>query len=112
MREILFRGKRADNGEWVYGWFHEIHGSVSDDYCIETRFGQNFPVLPESIGQWTGLYDQNRKRIFEGDTVRDGDNEAKVVWWEKAARFLLEDIHDGFRTSLRKIDCKFMEVIT
>ena len=70
MREILFRGKRMDNGEWVEGgyFFHYgecrivAEGTVSD-YII------HYPVDPATVGQFTGLL-ANGKRIFEGDVCR------------------------------------------
>lgn len=71
MRQIKFRGLRTDGEGWVHGyyWFdnqnkkHKITSDLSDDNfrCYE--------VIPETVGQFTGLKDKNEKEIFEGDIV-------------------------------------------
>nr|DAF04300.1 MAG TPA: YopX protein [Caudoviricetes sp.] len=80
MREILFRGKRVDNGEWTYGYYcpkpyshFPCEATIFPSETID-RDWHGERVDPDTVGRFTGLTDRNDVKIFEGDIVRWHDN--------------------------------------
>ena len=98
MRTIKFRGKRIDNGEWIIGDLIQSNNGVIQILPIESDiFFNNEVVDPETVGQFTGLFDKNGKEIFEGDIVKFIINNWKeeiyvaiVVWGEKSHGYSLK----------------------
>lgn len=100
-REILFRGKRVDNGEWVYGAFvpdalEMLKGARGLDGFIrrcnaESGEVEMFEVDRETVGQFTGLIDKDGRKIFEGDIIENDLDRFIVEWDDEFAGFFLSD---------------------
>ncbi|MCI8370934.1 MAG: hypothetical protein HFI75_00770 [Lachnospiraceae bacterium] len=103
MREILFRAKRTDNGEWIYGYYavirerHVIIKAQSEDYYsvddnIKKSHGNEVvEINSETVGQYTGLKDKADKKIFEGDilNVTYSDRQGEC---HHAENYVLDDL--------------------
>ena len=93
MREILFRGKRINNGEWAYG---DLLTCDDEMEIYSESHGENGGwVIPETVGEYTGLTDKNGVKIFEGDIVHlygDKDTSTRFINYKALVIFA----HGGF----------------
>jgi len=85
MRDIEFRGKDIVCGKWVYGYYYSECGNhyIIENLQKESELNRNIPhqVIPETVGQYTGLKDKDEVYIFEADFVRDEQGTVGQVFY-------------------------------
>lgn len=95
MRTIKFRGKRLDNGEWIYGSYvphYDFFGTIKDEMIDEN--GYLFEADTATVGQYTGLKDKNGKEIYEDDILLDESGAYAVVCYSMGS--FCVDFVEGF----------------
>nr|DAG38861.1 MAG TPA: YopX protein [Caudoviricetes sp.] len=111
MREILFRGRRVDNGEWAYGFLTRMWGK----YHIIDENNENvaYEIIPGTVGQYTGVIDKNGKKVFEGDVVEYAGSCGEIVFVERRGAFMSRerDMYCEWLSNLPQYGTGIVEII-
>ena len=102
MREILFKAKRIDNGEWFEGYYQKRYDLLGNEehlifHADSYKVWEYAEIVPETICQFTGLFDKNGNKIWENDIVKTvSDIYAPVKFGLYTTGFTLEECNQGF----------------